>query len=164
MTRANYIAAYVERTQTQPARAIGFGLIAFTVIFGLDLVFHLAHWNWLRERVVCDSLYATLLIFMAQYISRIREALDERRQRQMGYLNHHVRNSLSVITMAEQALNDKKARSSLVYQASREICTVVDQLTHDEEVAIDQPNPATIKPEPISRPTNENVIQGHKQL
>jgi hypothetical protein len=142
----NFVAGGINLMQTRVVRAIGFGLVAFTVVFGLDLLLHVAHRTWLSERLPCDCLEAALAVLIFRKIALRREASDERHERQMGYLNHHVPNSLAVIILAEESLSTSKARMSLVGQATRKICSVIEQLSRDEEVAIDDQNPARIGP------------------
>ena len=44
------------RSQRWFVLTAGIGLIALTVILGVDLLFHLAYWSWFVERVLCDTL------------------------------------------------------------------------------------------------------------
>jgi hypothetical protein len=135
--------SFIERSRS--IRATLYGLTAFVVIFVPDLIWHFGGWNWSWARLACDALEASLLALIASHLSRLREERLLRRQREMGYLNHHIRNSLSVLQMAEQQLNNTELRASAVRQATHRICTVLEQLTRNEDVSIDANNPAEFR-------------------
>jgi hypothetical protein len=87
---------------------------------------------------------AAILALIASHLSRLREERLLRRQRELGYLNHHIRNSLAVIQMAEHQLPNTELASE-VGQAIRRICTVLEQLARDDEVSIDKNTPAKLR-------------------
>ena len=127
--------------QSRTVRAIGYGLIIFVVIFGTHLLWHWTGWNWYREELACDALQATILGLIASYLSRLREEGILRREREINYLNHHIRNSLALIQMAEQQLHDVGKRAGAVQQASRRICRVLEQFSRRDDVFIDHKIP-----------------------
>jgi signal transduction histidine kinase len=122
-----------------------YGLTAFVVIFLPDLIWHFAGWNWSWARLASDAVEAVILALIASHLSQLREERILRRQRQMGYLNHHIRNSLSVIQLAEQALHDTNERANAIRSATRRICTVLEELTRNEDVSIDENRPSEIR-------------------
>jgi hypothetical protein len=134
---------FIERSRSTRAKL--YGLTAFVVIFVPDLIWHFTGWGWSWARLACDALEAIILALIASHLSRLREERILRRQREMGYLNHHIRNSLSVIQMAEHQLDDTEQRASAVRQATRRICTVLEQLARNEDVFIDENIPAKIR-------------------
>ena len=97
--------------------------------------------SWYWERLACNVLEAIILTLIASYLLRLREERVLRRKREIGYLNHHVRNSLALIEMAAQQVKDTDQRENVVRGASRRICKVLEQLSHNEDVSIDTENP-----------------------
>jgi hypothetical protein len=113
------------------------------VILVPDLIMHFAGWDWWAH-LASDAVKAAILALIASQLSRLREERLLRRQRELGYLNHHIRNSLAVIQVAEHQLPNT-ALACEVRLAIRRICTVLEQLTRDEEVFIDRNTPAKFK-------------------
>jgi hypothetical protein len=132
---------FIERSQT--FRATLYGMTAFVVILVPDLIMHFAGWGWWAH-LASDAVKAAILALIASQLSRLREERLLRRQRELGYLNHHIRNSLAVIQVAEHQLPNT-ALACEVRLAIRRICTVLEQLTRDEEVFIDRNTPAKFK-------------------
>ena len=135
------VSRYLSLTEHSHAtRVIVYAFTAFVVLSGIDLLWHIARWEWLPERVACNVVEAALLGIIAAYLSRLREERILRRQRELGFLNHHVRNALALIQMAEHQL-DLGQRATAIRTASNRICSVLEQLSRDEDVSIDEQVP-----------------------
>ena len=142
--RSRIIAWFLTFTERQLTRTIVYGLAVFVIIYGIDLAArHFTNWNWYWERLACNALEAVVLSSIASRLSRLREERVLRRQREMGYLNHHVRNSLAVIEVAAKQLSDIELRATTVRRASRRICKVLEQLSRNEDVSIDERTPGS---------------------
>jgi hypothetical protein len=140
--RSRIIAWFLTFTERRLTRTIVYGLAVFVVIYGIDLAVRLfTNWNWYWERLACNALEAVVLSCIASRLSRLREESALRRQREMGYLNHHVRNSLAVIEVAAKQLSDIELRANTVRRASRRICRVLEQLSCRDDVSIDNKIP-----------------------
>ena len=136
--RKSFLEHYFALTDySQSARIIVYGVVAFAIIYGIDLLGHSLGWNWYLERLVCNLLEAIILAWTAAHLSGLREERIVRRAREIGYLNHHVRNSLSLIQMAAQQLKDMEKRERVVRKGSNRICSVLEQLSRNEDVSID---------------------------
>jgi membrane protein implicated in regulation of membrane protease activity len=137
------IEQYLRLTeQSQLKRTIVYGLTAFIIVFGLDLLWHyVARLSWFGQTLAADIVEAAVLAVIAAYLSRLREERVLRRQRQVQYLNHHVRNALALIKMIEQQLEGKQAIA--VHRATTRICAVIEQLSRDEDVSINEAAPGT---------------------
>jgi 4-amino-4-deoxy-L-arabinose transferase-like glycosyltransferase len=123
-------------------RAVVYGLTAFVIILGIDLIGHFGvRWGWFGERLSADILEATALAIIAAHLSRLREERILRRHRQVQYLNHHVRNALALLKMVEEQLDTKHAIA--VQNAGHRIRAVIEQLSRDEDLSIDEQSPAT---------------------
>jgi hypothetical protein len=115
----------------------------FVILFGLDLLSDLLGQGWLGEHIPGDILAAAVLAVIGSQISHLREERILRRERQVQYLNHHVRNALALIKMVEPHLEGKDAVA--IRSASDRICLVVEQLSRDEDVRIDPALPGKIQ-------------------
>ncbi len=128
--------------QSQIKRTIVYGVTAFVIIFSLDLMWHyVVRLNWVGQTLAADLVEAAVLAVIAAYLSRLREERVLRRERQVQYLNHHVRNALALIRMIEQQLEGKQAIA--VHRATTRICAVIEQLSRDEDVSINEEAPGT---------------------
>lgn len=136
------VARYLNLTErSHLIRVIVYGLTAFAVIFGIDLLLHIAGWSWFREQLVCDVLEAALLGLIAAHLSRLREERVHRRKREIRYLNHHIRNALTAIHLAQLQLDNVDQRATAVQRASDRICSVLEQLSRNEDVSINEETP-----------------------
>jgi hypothetical protein len=130
---------------SKPARTIVYSVTALVVVFGIDLIGHLLGWSWYWERLVCNVLEAVILGLIATHLIHLQEERLLRREREIGYLNHHVRNSLALIEIAVHQLVDEEKRYHLVHQGSSRICTVLEQLSRNEDINIDAQIPEKYK-------------------
>jgi hypothetical protein len=123
--------------------ALVYGLTAFAVILGIDFLGHFfIRWSWLSEDLTTDFLEASLLGITAAYLTKKREERIIRRHRQVQYLNHHVRNALTLIALVEHQL--QRDQATAVHNASQRIRAVIEQLSRDEDVSIDEQAPHKI--------------------
>jgi hypothetical protein len=130
---------------SESARTITFGIVVFVVVFGIDVLGRFLGLSWYWERLACNALEAVILTLIASHLLRLREERILRREREIGYLNHHIRNSLALIEMAEQQVKDMEQRGSVVHRASRRICRVLEQLSRNEDVSIDTEIPGSFE-------------------
>jgi hypothetical protein len=132
---------YLRLTErSQIARAIVYGLTAFVVIYGIErFSYFFSRMGGFEEQLADDILEAVVLAIIATRLSQLREERVLRRHRQVQYLNHHVRNALALIAAVEHQLETTKAHA--VHRATNRICAVVEQLSRDEDVCIDDKEP-----------------------
>lgn len=134
---------YLTLTEhSRSTRTVVYGITVFVVLFGLDLISDMLGKGWLGEHLPGDILAAIVLAIIGSHISQLREGRVLRRERQVQYLNHHVRNALALLRMVEQQLEAKQALA--VHSATDRICVVVEQLSRDEDVRIDQESPGKL--------------------
>lgn len=138
-----FVDHYLRLTEhSKTTRALVYGVTIFLVLFGLDLLSDFLGKGWLGEHIPGDLLAATVLAIIGSHISQLREERILRRERQVQYLNHHVRNALTLLKMLEQQLEARQA--NVVHSAADRICLVVEQLSRDEDVRIDREFPEII--------------------
>lgn len=119
---------------SRAALIILFGLLALAVILGIDMIWVIGNKGF-EPRLARDSAEAFIVALIAMYFYRI----EEKRRRQVHYLNHHIRNSLALLRIVEHQL--MKEQSHPVEHAVHRICFVLEQLSRDEDVYIDEQLP-----------------------
>ena len=70
-----------------------------------------------------------------------RDRRLRRRFKEVGYLNHHIRNSLTVIEMAEGYVSEAEERLQMVKNASSRIRRCVEKISRQEDCEIDEQYP-----------------------
>ena len=123
--------------------AIAYALLAFVVIFGVDIIWNPpgARWSWFWPRMIRDVIEASAVALLASYLYRLRE----KRHRQLRYLNNHLCNALTVLQMAEHLAPDSQSRAAIVNNALDRISVVVEQISRDEDMSINHQEPEKYK-------------------
>jgi hypothetical protein len=119
-------------------KALMWGILITSVGLFLDYVVRQLRWPWLSERFlenIIEGVVFTLIIWA------VREKRLQRRFKELGYLNHHVRNSLTVIEMAEGYVAEVDERLHMVNAASKRIRRCVDRISREEDCEINQQSP-----------------------
>jgi hypothetical protein len=131
------IEQYLRLTEhSRTTRIVVYGITAFIVIFGMDMISHnLGGKEFPGEHLLVAISESVVLAVIGDHISQLREERILRRERQMQYLNHHVRNALALLKLVEQQLEAHQAVA--VHNASDRICGAVEQVSRDEDVKID---------------------------
>jgi len=80
---------------------VGFSLDYLVAVLGLP---------WPQERLIENVIEGALFIAMVYSVLRERDRRLRRRFKEVGYLNHHIRNSLTVIEMAEGYVSEAEER------------------------------------------------------
>ena len=115
-------------------------LITFVGLF-LDYVVRQLHWPWLSERFLENIIEGAVFTLIIWALLNAREERIQRRFKELGYLNHHVRNSLTVIEMAEGYVADADERLHMVHAASKRIRRCIDRISREEDCEVNQQSP-----------------------
>ena len=115
-------------------------LITFIGIF-LDYVVRQLQWPWLSERFLENIIEGVVFTLIIWAVLNDREKRLQRRFKELGYLNHHIRNSLTVIEMAEGYVAEADERLHMVKAASTRIRRCVDKISREEDCEINQRSP-----------------------
>jgi hypothetical protein len=120
------------------AFALLYGVLTLGFIFGIDMMWHSgARWEWFWGRLARAFVESCGISLFAAYLYH----LQDKRRRQVQYLNHHIRNALSLISMADHLPPNSEQRKTAVRGASRRICSVLEQMSRDEDVSIHGQDP-----------------------
>jgi hypothetical protein len=127
------------------------GGVVFAVTTVLDLIFfYLLFGLTLRQGeaiMFADFTSGVLIGFIVFSVLNKRDELIKRRFREIGYLNHHVRNALMVIETGEYLAQQQKhqhqyqQRIDTVLEATTRIRKCIEQITANIDVEINEENP-----------------------
>ena len=135
--RANIFLIHFERRRLAEKAVIWGAVVA---IFGIAVDYGTwrFHWPWLREHVVVNVIQGSLFALFAWLFFKARL---QRRFKEVGYLNHHIRNSLATINLAE-VIPESDERMQMVAQATIRIQRCVEKITREEDCEIDERFPS----------------------
>jgi hypothetical protein len=130
---------YERRSVT--AKAAMWGILVALVGMSIDDAVRGLRWPWLRERLVANIIEGVLCILLVWVVLSARDRRLQRRFREVGYLNHHIRNSLTVIEMAEGYVAEADQRLEMVKKASTRIRRCVERISREEDCEINEKHP-----------------------
>ncbi len=137
---ANGVLKHYER-RSITSKALFWGSLVGIVGFCLDYVFKLLRLPWLRERAFENLFEAAIFTFLVWALLKAREKQLQRRFKEVGYLNHHIRNSLTIIELAEGSITEPVRHSEMVKGASSRIRRCVERISRDEDCEINEKSP-----------------------
>lgn len=115
-------------------RAILIGLFVLITGLCLDDLFHTLRLNWWWERLLENLFEAGIMGFVAYWIVRSREIRFRKRFKELGYLNHHIRNALCVIEMCMGFTMSQTDREVLVRAAAARILKCLEKVSREEDL------------------------------
>jgi hypothetical protein len=116
-------------------RAFLVGFLAALLGFALDQVAHLFGYPWYVERLVENVVEGLVIGGFVYWLSCLRERRLLRRMREIGFLNHHIRNAMQAIELAATGITDAQHRAAVDVSVRRVVETLSrinresDQLT-----------------------------------
>ena len=122
-------------------KAVMGGIVITLVGLFLDYIVRQLQWPWLTERFLENIIEGVVFALIIWAVLDDRERRLQRRFKELGYLNHHVRNSLTVIEMAEGYVAEADERSHMVNAATKRIRRCVDRISREEDCEINQQSP-----------------------
>jgi hypothetical protein len=132
----NGVLAHYER-RSIVAKAIAWGVLVVVVGLSLDYLVRMVRLPWLQERIVENTIEGVLFTLLVWVVLKAREEHLRRRFKEVGYLNHHIRNSLTVIEMAEGYVHEPGQRLEMVKNASSRIRRCIEKVSRNEDCEID---------------------------
>jgi len=117
------------------------GLLVTLVGLALDYGFRRMRWPWFTERLVENSIEGAFFTVLVWGLLSARERQTRRRFKELRYLNHHIRNSLSIIEMAEGQVAEASQRLEMVKTASARIRRCIERISREEECEINEEFP-----------------------
>jgi hypothetical protein len=105
-------------------RAVLIGILAALVGVALDEAAHLSGYVWFSERLLENAVEGLVVGFLVFWLSRLREKRMERRMREIGFLNHHIRNAMQTIEFAATDIADAQRREAVDLSIRRVVETL----------------------------------------
>jgi len=118
------------------AKSILWGALVTVVGFTLDALVHLLPWAWADQHLLENVVEGVFFSLLVCVVLSAREQRLRRRFREVGYLNHHIRNSLAIIEMAEGYVGEATERLQMVKDASTRIRRCIEKISREEDVEI----------------------------
>jgi hypothetical protein len=121
------------------SRAILIGVLAALLGFGLDLAAHALRNPWLLERILENTVEGFAIGSVVYWLSRLREKRMDRRMREIGFLNHHIRNAMQTIELAATGIQDAAERMNIINVSVRRVVKTLSQITREsDELKLEQ--------------------------
>jgi hypothetical protein len=123
------------------AKAMMWGLLVALVGLMLDYMVRQLQWPWFRERLLESAVEGMFFALVVWIVLSARERRRRQRFKEVGYLNHHIRNSLAVIEMAEGYVGEADERLKMVKKASTRIRRCIEKISREEDCEINEQAP-----------------------
>jgi hypothetical protein len=124
-------------------RAVLIGLVAGLFLLSMDETAHLFGYPWIYERLGEDASEGFLVTCVVFWLSRLREQRVDRRMKEIGFLNHNIRNAMQTIELAATGIEDPGQRVAMIDSSVRRVVNTLcrinradDELSPDSEAAI----------------------------
>ena len=115
-------------------RAAIWGLIVFAVGYSLDDILHSCSLSWRSEQLAQNSIEAAIIILAVATLLKNRDRRIRRRFQEIGYLNHHIRNALEIIEMAQKYAREAEEREKLVSSSTLRIQLCLQKVSREEDL------------------------------
>jgi hypothetical protein len=117
-------------------------MVVFATGLLLDVLFHSAlGWPWIHERLLRNAIEALIVGVFVFTLIDAKEKRTQRRFKELGYLNHHIRNALTIIDMAESNVTEAEKHIELVKGASSRIRRCVEKISREQDLEINEKEP-----------------------
>lgn len=122
-------------------KAIFWAVLVSVVGTALDYGIWCIQLPWLREHVVVNTVQGIFLGVAVWIFLKAQDSRLQRRFKEVGYLNHHIRNSLVTINLAEHCIPESAQRLELITKATTRIERCIEKISRDEDCEVDQQSP-----------------------
>jgi hypothetical protein len=127
------IVARYDQAPLWPRAAI-WGFIVLVLGYVLDVILHVFNLPWRSERLAENSIEAAIILLAVATLLKNRDRRIRRRFQEIGYLNHHIRNALAVIEMAQSHVKEAEERKELVSSSSLRIQLCLQKVSRQEDL------------------------------
>jgi len=122
-------------------KSVFWAVLVVAVSTALDYGVGYLQWPWLKEHLVVNIVQGALLGIAVWAFLKARDQRLQRRFKELGYLNHHVRNSLVTISFAEGYIPEAGQRLEMITEATRRIRRCIEKISREEDCEIDEQSP-----------------------
>jgi hypothetical protein len=114
-------------------RAFLIGILAALLGFALDEVAHLLGYPWHVERLLENAVEGVVIGAVVFRLSRSREKRMERRMKEIGFLNHHIRNAMQTIKLAAIEIADSQERIAAIDLSVRRVVETLSRINRETD-------------------------------
>ena len=114
-------------------RAVLVGLLAALLGLTLDEGAHAFAHPWFLERIFENILEGLVIGFVVFRLSCLREKRMERRMREIGFLNHHIRNAMQAIKLAATDIADAQQRMAVIDLSVRRVVETLSRVNRESD-------------------------------
>ncbi|HKF20560.1 MAG TPA: hypothetical protein VKE93_03265 [Candidatus Angelobacter sp.] len=114
-------------------RAFVVGLLAALLGVALDEIAHAFGFKWLSERLLENAVEGVVIGVVVFWLSRLREQRIERRMREIGFLNHHIRNAMQTIEWAVKEVADTRQRVTMIDLSVRRVVQTLSRISRESD-------------------------------
>jgi hypothetical protein len=114
-------------------RAVLLGILAALLGLILDEAAHAIGSRWFYERLLENALEGFLIGIVVFWLSLLREKRMDRRMREIGYLNHHIRNAMQAITLVAHETADAQQRMAVIDLSVRRVIETLSRINRETD-------------------------------
>lgn len=112
-------------------RALLIGLLAALLGVTLDELSHLFGYPWYLERLLENTVEGIVIGVVVFWLSGLREKRMERRMKEIGFLNHHIRNAMQAIKLAATGIADAQERVAVIDLSVRRVVETLARINRE---------------------------------
>lgn len=114
-------------------RAFLVGFLAALVGYALDQVAHLFGYPWYVERLLENAVEGFVIGSVVYWFNCLREKRMVRRMREIGFLNHHIRNAMQAIELAATGIADAQQRVVVIDQSVHRVVETLSRINRETD-------------------------------
>ncbi len=115
-------------------RAAIWGLIVLGLGYAIGAILHVFNLPWEWQQLGQNSIEGVIIVVAVATLLKNRDRRVRRRFQEIGYLNHHIRNALAVIEMAQRYAKEAEEREKLVSSSSFQIQLCLQKVSREEDL------------------------------
>jgi hypothetical protein len=117
---------------TCKSRAVLVGIVVAALGIAMDEAARVFEYPWFFERVLENVLEGLVIGLVVYWMSCLREKRIERRMKEIGFLNHHIRNAMQAIQLVTAQMPDTQQREAVDRCISR-VVAALSRINREED-------------------------------
>ena len=114
-------------------RAVLVGSLAALLGFALDEAAHVFGYPWFYERLSENAVEGLVIGLVVFRLYRLREQRMARRMREIGFLNHHIRNAMQTIEWAVKEVAYTRQRVTMIDLSVRRVVQTLSRISRESD-------------------------------
>jgi hypothetical protein len=115
------------------SRAVLVGTLAALLGIALDEAAHVFGFSWQAEQLSENALQGLVIGMIVFWLSLLREQRMNRRMKEIGFLNHHIRNAMQTIEFALSEVQDAKERVEIINASVRRVAETLSRISRQSD-------------------------------